>query len=126
MNTAIQAPRFIKNDDATITDTKTGLIWSATLDKDVTHEKANQIISLLDGGWRLPTVDELFSLVDHSKHSPAIDTEFFPDTANDWYWTSTPCAWNSAAVWIVDFYLGLVNHGHRSDSACVRAVRSSQ
>ena len=111
----------------TIADTKTGLVWSKTLATDVTHESAEKMVSLLDGGWRLPKVDELFSLVDHTKHSPAIDTDFFPDVKSDWYWTSTPCAWNETAVWVVLFSFGFVLSLLRgSGYACVLAVRSSQ
>ncbi len=38
--------------------------------------------------WRLPTVDELLTLVDHSRTNPAIDTKYFPYTSNGNYWTS--------------------------------------
>ncbi|KXJ45856.1 DUF1566 domain-containing protein [Marinobacter sp. Hex_13] len=117
--------RFI--DHSVVTDTKTGLQWTkATVAEDVTFEKAQEAVEALGKGWRLPTVDELFSLVDHSKHEPAIDSDAFPDTKNDCYWTSTPCAWNDTAVWVVYFDDGGVYHGHRSSYACVRAVRSGQ
>ena len=117
--------RFI--DHSVVTDTKTGLAWTkATIAEDVTFEKAKEAVEALGEGWRLPTVDELFSLIDHGKHKPAIDTKAFPDTKNDCYWTSTPCAWNEAAVWVVYFGRGYVDGYHRSDSACVRAVRSGQ
>ena len=79
----------------------------------------------LDIAGRLPTIDELFALADRTKYAPAIDTEAFPDTANDWYWTDTPCAWNTSAVWVVAFGDGDAYGGPRSDLACVRAVRSS-
>ena len=119
--------RFIDNGDDTVTDLQTSLVWTkSTAAKDVDHKTAEQKIAELGNGWRLPTSAELFSIADHSKHSPAIDTEAFPDTESDWYWTSTPCAWSDSAVWVVGFGYGGLTYGHRGSYACVRAVRSSQ
>lgn len=121
--------RFIDNGDNTITDTKTSLIWTKnTVAQDVDFADAEQAVAALGEGWRLPTVDELNSIVDRSKCRPAIDTDAFPDTKRDWYWTSTPCAWSEeSAVWVVAFSLGIVyDNGRRNGVACVRAVRSGQ
>lgn len=120
------AQRFI--DHSVVTDTKTGLAWTkTTIAKDVTYEQAEKAVAALGEGWRLPTADELSTLVDRSRHEPAIDTDAFPDTQCDIYWTSTPCAWNpEAAVWVVGFDLGIVNVLRRGFVGCVRAVRASQ
>ena len=120
--------RFINNGDNTVTDTKTGLIWSNTLAKNVNHATALEKIAALGEGWRVPTCHELFTLVDHSKKIPAIDTEFFPDTESDCYWTDTQSQWNESAVWVVCFDDGCVDvyDLRRGNNACVRAVRSSQ
>jgi hypothetical protein len=103
------------------------LEWSATLcdGRNVDHATAEASCAALGGGWRLPTAEELLSLVDRSRHSPAIDTDVFPDTQSDWYWTSTITAWSPGCAWIVSFGLGLAYDYHRDDSyACARAVRS--
>lgn len=103
------------------------LDWSHTLieGEAVTLEDAEQAVTELGEGWRLPTRAELESLLDLSRHDPAIDTEKYPDTQSRYYWTCTPCAWNSAARWVVNFSNGLV-HGRRHYNACVRAVRSTE
>ena len=118
--------QFIKNEDGTVTDTKNNLIWSKTLAEDVTHSDAEQAVAELGEGWRLPTVDELQLIVDRTKYRPAANTDIFPDTKNDWYWTSSECAWNSEARWVVYFNVGFVNDYLQNYYACVRAVRASQ
>jgi hypothetical protein len=42
------------------------------------------------GGWRLPTIEELNSLVDTSHSDPAIDP-IFSNTESSGYWSDTPC-----------------------------------
>ncbi len=119
--------RFTDNGDNTVTDNTTGLTWTkTTIAQEVNHQAAETAAAALGDGWRLPTVNELFSLVDHTQEEPAIDTGTFPDTQNDWYWTSTKTAWNEAAVWVVYFGLGDAYGSHRDSGACVRAVRSGQ
>lgn len=103
------------------------LDWSHTLLKGdaVTLEEAEKAVAELGAGWCLPTRAELESLLDLSRHDPAIDTEKYPNTQSRYYWTCTPCARNGAARWVVDFSGGAVGDIHRSNHACVRAVRSN-
>ncbi len=105
-----------------------GLEWSHTLLDGVsaTYEEAEAACAELGAGWRLPTRVELESLLDLTRHAPAIDTDKYPDTESAYYWTSTPCAWNEAACWAVDFYNGDVDNALRHYYACVRAVRDAQ
>jgi hypothetical protein len=126
-----QSPRFVDNGDGTVTDTSNGLMWSKeTLTPEcVNHAQAEKVCADCTAGghtdWRLPTIEELFALADRSRHGPAIDTEAFPDTQSDWYWSSTPLAWSSDYAWIVDFSYGDANYDHRGcDDALARAVRS--
>jgi hypothetical protein len=126
------SPRFVDNADGTVTDNTTGLMWSkATLSaENVTHRQAENICTDLDlaghKDWRLPTVGELFALADHSRYSPAIDTEAFPGTHSDWYWSSTITAWSSDLAWVVCFSYGNAVSSRRDYyNAFVRAVRAS-
>ena len=119
--------QYVKNEDGTVTDTNNNLTWSATLGEDLTFAEAESKVAELGNGWRLPTVDELQLIVDRTKCRPAANTEIFPDTKNDWYWTSSKCAWDEAAArWGVHFYYGDVHDSHMDGGACVRAVRASQ
>ena len=46
-------------------------------------------LTLAGKSWRLPSVNELKSIVDYSKYNPAINTAFFPNTQADHYWSSS-------------------------------------
>jgi hypothetical protein len=77
--------------------------------------------------WRLPTREELRSLVDYSRYSPAIDTAWFPNTPSAWYWSSSPGAASTDFAWFVYFgygYDGSVNG--KAYAAQVRLVRGGQ
>lgn len=130
MHTTPNTPRFIDNGDGTVTLPALGLMFTqATItDRDVTQHQAVELCRELrtagHDDWRLPSAQELFALVDHSRHNPAIDTAFFPDTKPDWYWTSTECAWSPVHAWYVSFYSGNCDYDYRDDLGLVRAVRS--
>jgi hypothetical protein len=55
--------------------------------------------------WRLPTREELNSLVDYET-SPRIDTNYFPLIQSNYYWTSVPYAYLNKHVWTVNFQYG--------------------
>lgn len=76
--------------------------------------------------WRLPTIQELLSIVDYERKEPAIDTALF-DCEPSWYWTSTPAAASPAdCAWFVYFGDGLSNWNSRGADCYVRAVRPGQ
>jgi hypothetical protein len=83
--------------------------------------------------WRLPTVDELQSLVDYSRvvfPKPTIDITWFPNTANNLYWSASAYVTSTyvpypVLAWYIDFGTGRVDcyiHG-RSQPGRVRLVR---
>jgi hypothetical protein len=110
-------------------DAKTGLAWSQTAPGTFTHEQAiDHCAKLLDegGGWRLPTMKELLTLVDvRAKFVPVIDVAVFPDAVADLYWTSSPVAAiaSSSYAWLVNFGDGNASYGGVSDANRVRCVR---
>lgn len=120
--------RFVKNADGTVTDNLLKVMWGSTLSEAMPYSKAEKACKECDFAgykdWRLPTVNELFSLVDRKKHHPAIDTSIFPDTKNDWYWTNEEYVGYSGYGWVVDFGFGVVSGGCHSGINCVRPVRA--
>ena len=109
---------FVDNNDGTITDTQTNLIWQKEYHKDKTHDEA---ISLQDDVWRLPTIEELISLIDYGKVNPA---STFLDMPRIHFWSSSSFAHDSSYAWIVYFSYGYVYGNSRYYDSAVRLVRS--
>jgi len=113
----------------TVIDSTTGLEWIAKpLAGEFEHQKAIDVCAALDFAghkdWRLPTRAELLTLVDITRHEPAIDTAAFPDfPKRGWFWTSDLCAWSSASAWCVSFNSGAVSYAHRYGYGFALAVR---
>ena len=76
--------------------------------------------------WRLPTEDELISLVDYSKSDPAINTSIFPTESASYFWSASAYAGYSGNAWDVNFYVGLAYYSYKSSSYQVRLVRAGQ
>jgi Protein of unknown function (DUF1566) len=85
---------FTNNNDGTVTDNVTGLMWQSAPSSS-TYQRAAAITycgGLSLGGhtdWRVPSIIELLSLVDVSVSKPAIDTSLFPNTQSAPYMTAT-------------------------------------
>lgn len=74
-------------------------------------------------GWRLPSKDELTTLLAPNCTKPAINEQAFPDMELDklWYWTSSENG--SFLAWLVNFADGNSNSYDRTDTGSVRLVR---
>ncbi len=132
---------LVVNSDNTVTDTSTGLMWEkktddgGTNDRDMTYtwEAALSWVQGLNASgylgyndWRLPTNNELQSIVDYSRDYPAIDTTVFSETASSYYWSATTYAANTSYAWHVVFNVGSFSGSNKSGSYYVRAVRGGQ
>ena len=137
---------YTDNDDGTVTDTATGLMWQKCSMGQTWNEATNgcdgtaftyswrnallQSENLTLAGhsdWRLPNRNELQSLVDYSRYYPAINTTYFPGTVSSYYWSSSTIAGSTNSAWLVYFGHGSVNDdGSKSYSYYVRAVRAGQ
>jgi hypothetical protein len=119
--------RYAVLGDGTVLDTKTKLTWERTLDpgtfvwSDANAHCAS--LGLSGGGWRLPNMKELQTLVDESATGPAIDRVAFPDAPSEALWTSSPLVGGPPEAWFVNFFSGvsytsILDHGYRA--RCVR------
>jgi len=61
------APTYVNNQDGTITDINTGLMWQQDPGEKMTLEEAEENLTSFNLGgysdWRLPTIKELYSLI---------------------------------------------------------------
>jgi hypothetical protein len=130
--------RFIDNGDGTIIDLATGLMWikdPAQVGLDLRmywYDAINACENLDFAGhedWRLPNINELMSIVDHSRYSPAFDTMFFipPSDLFTPYWSSTSNASWMDGAWAMYPYDGYkTSWGKPWDTCFVRPVRGGQ
>jgi hypothetical protein len=120
-------------------DNVSNLIWSlqsgqgewttyARTDLPAAHNSANGGLGRCGfrTGWRLPTRRELLSIVHYGGQSPSIDSNYFPATQANWYWTNDPYQLNPANAWIVHFGSARSGDYDRTISHFVRLVRSGQ
>ncbi len=70
--------------------------------------------------WRLPTIDELQTIVDRTTHSPAADKTLFPNIHRGSYWSSTPYG---DTAWKVRFVEGIVTAYEKSERFYVRCAQ---
>ena len=100
------SPAFILSGNGTVIDTITTLMWQETDGGEMTIE--NAIIysdTLTLGGytnWRLPNCHELFSILNHDKANPAIDTNYFTHPLAEYWWSSQRQANDSTKVWVTN------------------------
>jgi len=115
-----------------VVDPRHNLMWTAKDAGTATFGNAPALVKGLNRkayagftDWRLPTADELLTLVDRSRHHPAIDTDAFPSCSGGWYWSSTVDAESpSDFAWCVFFHYGNCNLSSQYLQGRVRAVRS--
>jgi len=88
-------------------------------------EQVNQSQEL--GGfsdWRLPTREELETIVETCRQAPSINENVFPNTPWAGFWTSSTDTAEANQAWFVGFYYGLPLEYSRDASYRVRPVRS--
>ncbi len=80
-------------------------------------------LSLAGGGWRLPTITELASLMDRAESGEKLDPTAFAGEIGGYYTSSTPQVASTSLVWTIDFTSGWT-FGYDMDGATsVRCVR---
>ncbi|EIJ35707.1 DUF1566 domain-containing protein [Thiothrix nivea] len=133
--------RYIIHDNGTVTDTQTGLMWKrcsegqsgADCSGNPAEYSWNAAMSKFGEGvsfagyndWRMPTIEELKTLVDKSQ-KPTINQTAFPNTPSAWFWSASPVAYNGYGAWYVYFFDGHDGYYGKVNGGSVRLVRSGQ
>ncbi|MGE0085306.1 MAG: DUF1566 domain-containing protein [Desulfococcaceae bacterium] len=126
--------KYIQNDyadngDGTVTDRATGLMWEQSGSKEyLTSEKAKEYIRDLNrkrfagySDWRLPTVEELLSLMEKEKQDNDLYIQTVFDKQQRWCWNADKLP--SGRAWFVYFNYGIVREPI-DENFYVRGVRS--
>ena len=113
----INNPSFTNNNNGTILDNVTGLMWQQVDGGQMTHENAIVYCdNLVLGGysdWRLPTPIEAFSILNHQNANPAINTTYFSSLTTpgaEYWWTSVFENNSTTKVWCTNAGGGIGNH----------------
>ncbi len=118
------------NANGIVTDSASGLQWQDNaIGATMTWAAAGTYCTdlNLDGtGWRLPSIEELKSIVDYADTVSPIIASVFQNTASGSYWSSTTYASNPDGAWYVYFNYGYDNANGKTGSNYVRCVRSGQ
>jgi hypothetical protein len=131
-------------DEGEAHDKKTGLIWNRCSvgmhwkngkgclgeRQFLNLEEATKIAKSAGNGWRLPSVDELVSIVDDKCGTPATDVVVFPDIGpfeemESPYWTNSSAEVGTGLglTYFVDFRTGIVDAHTKGFSQAVRLVK---
>jgi len=128
--------KFVENDfedqGEVILDQETGLMWQKSgSDNQMKYENAGSYVKQLNSDrfagysdWRLPTVDELGSLLEEDKKENDLYLSPIFDVKERFYWCWTSDQRAGGGAWSVSFNFGLVDWGSMDDYDCVRVCRS--
>lgn len=117
-------------DGPAVLDKETGLVWEKS--PNTTARTWTSAISYAYGkevggrkGWRLPTVEELASLVDTSvSGDPKLPSGHpFTNVQSGYYWSSTTNVSSTSSAWDVHFGDGDVFYGGKGGNNYVWCVR---
>ena len=123
------------NGDGTVTDLETRLMWQQGTDpSEMNWDGAKSYCGGMSlagyKDWRLPTLDELMTLVDYTQTPLVINQKYFPmyfpNLAASWYWSSNTIERYGNLAWLVEFYYGYDKSGSKYNGFYVRAVRGGQ
>jgi alpha-tubulin suppressor-like RCC1 family protein len=132
---------FLDNLDGTVTHFKTGLMWkrcaegqawsNATCSGTATPYDWNTAVNLTSSSaghadWRMPTSNELQTILEFQRASPSINTHLFPSTPSEYFWSGSEFLWQRSTAWGTDFGDGETHNSANGASHYVRLVRGGK
>ena len=112
-----------------IEDRRSRLVWARSPAPSLltyTGAEAYCLALVSDGGgWRMPTLMELQTLVDVRAHDPAVDPAFDEVPVDASYWSSTGAS-PAGTYWTLSFVDGSMSSPYASSMLRVRCVKPSR
>jgi hypothetical protein len=114
-----------------VSDSVTGLQWQDNVvGRPVSWQSAIERCENLtlgkESGWRLPTINELKTIIDTSRVNPATTSTFTATDSSYYYWSSTPYEGYEDGAWVMDFYDGQTRSNYKGTTLFVRCVRAGE
>lgn len=113
----------------TYVDEKNALMWQDNVAAenvrgywDDAVEYCDDLRLLKHKDWRLPTVRELYTLIDLNAYDPAVIEKIKHVDSAD-YWSGSVCVSDISDAWLVYFEDGVVNHYSKTRKRNIRCVR---
>jgi len=110
-----------------VLDERTNLQWTKDYATEKTWDQAHEYCNELNAqryagfdDWRLPIIEELRMLVDHSRFNPA---SLFPDMPSKNFWSSSSYASITDLAWFVNFAYGYVLNDYKTYGLAARCAR---
>jgi hypothetical protein len=139
-----QKDRFVDNQDGTITDTRTNLMWVKNgwrldfLSAETWFDAMEKCKNFIHGNyadWRLPTIEDWKTLIDGKHQNPALvePNPFVNIISHMPYWSKTEYTYGKdhtcnvkcpLETYTVMLYSGKILHQKKSDIAFIMPVRS--
>ena len=114
----------VVNGDEIVTDAATGLVWQK---EDVSGKRWREALEYCENltyagysDWRLPNINELASLANYDKYSPASD---FPGISQENYWSSTTDIPMIVSALNIFFHTAELNYASKDTFYYVKCVR---
>ncbi len=134
--------RFVVNDDGTVSDSETGLMWQrCTFGQNYNNEtdtcegtsqqlnwgealRGAENASYADySDWHVPNVKELASILEHRCVQPSINESVFLATKLQNYWSSTSGKERTDLAWVYQFDKGINSLHAKESDVYLRLVR---
>ena len=124
---------FTDNNNGTITDNITGLIWQKSPYTDtLSWEQALAYADTLSlagtSDWRLPNIKELQSINDVTLINPSLNTNFFITGGTKKYWSSTSITNQSTRAWYLNAQFGITTYDAKTvkhNLICVKGIQTT-
>lgn len=130
----LKAPNALERDKSkeVVVDHKSHLMWQDNADAksikknwESSAEYCHNLSLAQQQDWRLPTKDELLSIVDTKRSNPAIYSAF-ENVMSDYYWSSSNNINYNDFAWNVTFYFGIENNNYKDKNYYIRCVRDNK